>query len=73
VAVVAEIEPMVALVAVLLPETTVTNRIGATLKRLAAKSTVIVPVPLSVPDSIAYGKYRKPLVKSDAFSTSPLT
>jgi hypothetical protein len=52
----AEIEPMVALVAVLLPDTTVTNRIGATLKRPEVKLIVIVPVPLSVSDSIAYGK-----------------
>jgi hypothetical protein len=48
--------PSVALVAVLLPETTVSNTTGATLKRPEVKLMVAVPVPVTVPDSIAYGK-----------------
>jgi hypothetical protein len=45
--------PRVALVAVLLPDTTVSKTIGATLKRPEVKLIVAVPVPVTVPDSIA--------------------
>jgi hypothetical protein len=48
--------PRVALVAVLLPDTTVSSTIGATLKRPEVKLIVAVPVPVTVPDSIEYGK-----------------
>jgi hypothetical protein len=48
--------PKVALVAALLPETTVKKTSGATLKRPAVKLMVAEPVPVTVPDSIAYGK-----------------
>jgi hypothetical protein len=44
--------PKVALVAVLLPETTVNKTIGATLKRPDVKLMVPEPVAVSVPDSI---------------------
>jgi hypothetical protein len=48
--------PKVALVAALLPETTVKRTRGATLKRPEVKVMVAEPVPVTVPDSIAYGK-----------------
>jgi hypothetical protein len=48
--------PKDALVAALLPETTVKKTSGATLKRPAVKFIVAEPVPVTVPDSIANGK-----------------
>ena len=44
--------PKVALVAALLPETTVKKTKGATLKRPVVNVIVAVPVPVTVPDSI---------------------
>jgi hypothetical protein len=64
--------PKVALVAALLPETTVKKTKGATLNLPVVKVIVAEPVPVTVPDSITYGKYSKELVKLDALSTLPL-
>ena len=64
--------PKVALVAALLPETTVKKTRGATLNLPVVKVMVADPVPVTVPDSITYGKYSKEFVKLDALSTLPL-
>ena len=64
--------PIVALVAPLLLETTVTKTRGATLNLPVVNVIVAVPVPVTVPDSITYGKYSNELVKLDALSTLPL-
>jgi len=64
--------PSVALVAALLPETTVKKTRGATLNFPVVNVMDAVPVPVTVPDSITYGRYSNELVNADAFSTVPL-